>query len=329
MKRVFYVFVGLFLSMNTPAISQDKEDPGFFTLVEEMPEYPGGDDALLKYIAQEMKYPEECRKNGIMGIVLVNFLVNSQGAVGDVKIVRSSNELFNKEALRVIKSIRGYKPGRQKGKPVPVQFTIPIRFALTNDNPESQKEVDKATAIAWYNIGVQDFSDKNYHFATYLFGEALKSSNTWFYEAFLARGKSYMMTNMYSKALEDFDSALNIEPQLIEAHLQKGKTYVLMNDRTDAIRSFQNALQVDSSSVDALQYLGKLHYANFEYDLALEYYERLVALDQTQGLVVYHSLGICYAKRRDTQKACEYMRNASALGIKEAELFVQNLCVDK
>jgi TonB family protein len=327
MKRLFYFSSSLIISINTPAISQEKGSD-FFTITEGMPQYPGGDAALLKYISEEVLYPEECKKNGIMGIVFVSYVVSRVGGIEDVEVVRSSNELFNQEALRVVKSLTGYKPARQRGKTVPCQFTIPIKFVLTNADAESQAEGAKAIAIAYYNLGAQEFALKNYYVAESLFGQALKNTSNWFYQPFLARGKTYIITNKYDQALADFKSVLKIKPQLFDAHLEKGKTYLLQNDKSNAIKSLKKSLKIDSTSVDVLQYLGELHYSNFEYDLALGYYERLVALDQTQGIIYYY-LGICYAKKRDVSHSCEHMSSAFNLGIKDAGLFVQNFCTGK
>ena len=293
-----------------------------------MPVYPGGDEALLRYISENVAYPAKCKANGIMGIVFVSYTVNRVGGIEDVKIARSSNELFNKEAVRVIKSITGYKPGMQKGKPIPVQFTMPLRFVLTDDTPESHTEADRVIAIELYNLGAKEFAEKNYGMAKYLFEQALNKTSSWFYEAFVARGKAHLVTGQYAEALADFERALKIKPQLVDVHLEKAKTHLLLEDKKNAIKSFENGLQIDSTSVIALQYLSELHYSNFEYEIALGYYERLVTLDQTQGLAYYY-LGMCYAKKRDVPNSCKHMRIAFDLGVKEAGLFVQNFCTEK
>ncbi|MFC2175642.1 energy transducer TonB [Bacteroidota bacterium] len=108
----------------------EEAEPDFFTIVEDMPAYPGGDAALLKYIGQTVEYPAIARENGITGVVYVRYIVDKTGAVKDVTIARGADPFLDKEALRVVKTLKGYKPGKQRGKPVPVQFTIPIRFTL-------------------------------------------------------------------------------------------------------------------------------------------------------------------------------------------------------
>jgi protein TonB len=109
---------------------EEESGPDFFTIVEDMPSFPGGDAALLKYIAQNVEYPPIAKENGITGVVYVSYIVGKDGKVRDVKVVRGADPFLDKEAKRVVKTLSGYKPGKQRGKPVPVQFTIPIRFVL-------------------------------------------------------------------------------------------------------------------------------------------------------------------------------------------------------
>jgi TonB family protein len=326
-KRLLFFSISLILSVTNLAISQEK-DAGSFTIVGDMPEYPGGDEALLRYIAEEANYPVECLEKGIIGCVFVSYTINRLGKVENAHVVLSGNELFDKEALRVVNSISGYKPGLTKGKPVPVQFTVPLRFAFTGCSEESKLKLDKKIAIQLYNLGVKEYAQENYGLAESLFWQSLQNSGSWFHEAFIARGKAYLMTKKYNEALSDFESALKIEPKLYDAHLEKAKTYVLLKDQENAVKSMRNALKIKKTSVYALQYLSEVYYANSEYDLALKYFEKLVALDQSQGLVYYH-LGLCYARKRDINKTCENMRLANSLGLKEAELFVQSNCTGK
>lgn len=109
---------------------EEESGPDFFTIVEDMPSFPGGDAALLKYIAENVEYPPIAKENGITGVVYVSYIVGKDGKVRDVKVVRGADPFLDKEAVRVVKTLNGYKPGKQRGKPVPVQFTIPIRFVL-------------------------------------------------------------------------------------------------------------------------------------------------------------------------------------------------------
>jgi len=107
-----------------------EESPEVFTIVEEMPMFPGGDDSLRKFIAKSVKYPEVARENGIQGRVYVQFVVNGRGKVEQVKVARGVDPTLDKEAMRIIETLPSWQPGKQRGKPVKVSFTVPINFKL-------------------------------------------------------------------------------------------------------------------------------------------------------------------------------------------------------
>jgi protein TonB len=109
---------------------ESEEDKPVFFIVEEMPEFPGGTQALQEYIAKSIRYPVIAQENGIQGRVFVSFIVNSKGMVDQVKIVRGIDSNLDKEAVRVIQSLPQWKPGKQRGKPVKVSYTVPINFIL-------------------------------------------------------------------------------------------------------------------------------------------------------------------------------------------------------
>jgi protein TonB len=117
-----------------PVIRVDQEpapDPNEpFTIVEEMPSFPGGQEALMKYIAKEMKYPEEAVENQIQGAVFVTFVVEVDGRISDLKVLRGIRYGCDEEALRVVKGMPKWTPGKQRGKEVRVQYNLPIRFKL-------------------------------------------------------------------------------------------------------------------------------------------------------------------------------------------------------
>ena len=109
---------------------EEEDDDEFFMVVENMPEFPGGDLGLMKYIQKNVKYPPIAKEYNITGKVYVQFIVDKSGTVTNVKIVRGVDKNLDAEALRVVKSLPKYKPGKQRGKPVRVMFTIPINFTL-------------------------------------------------------------------------------------------------------------------------------------------------------------------------------------------------------
>jgi len=105
-------------------------EPEPFIVVEESPEYPGGTTALLKFIGENIRYPAEALNNNIQGRVILKFVVNTDGSADRIEILRGVDPLLDNEAVRVVSTITGFKPGKQGGMPVPVWFTLPVIFIL-------------------------------------------------------------------------------------------------------------------------------------------------------------------------------------------------------
>jgi protein TonB len=114
-----------------PVIPPEKKEP--FISVEEMPSFPGGEPALFKYIGENLNYPLDAQINNIQGKVLLKFVVNADGSADRIEILRSVDPLLDNEAMRVIKSLPRFKPGKQGGVAVPVWFVIPVSFRLENN----------------------------------------------------------------------------------------------------------------------------------------------------------------------------------------------------
>lgn len=106
------------------------EEPEIFTIVEDMPSFPGGEEALFKYLGKSIKYPAMARDAGIQGIVYVTFVVKEDGTISDVRVLRGIGGGCDDEAIRVVENMPDWKPGKQRGKPVRVQYNLPIRFTL-------------------------------------------------------------------------------------------------------------------------------------------------------------------------------------------------------
>jgi len=101
-----------------------------FTHVEQMPQFPGGDRAMMEFLQKNMKYPVIAAEQGIEGTVVLRFVVGKQGEVSDVTVLRSLDPSCDKEAIRVVKSMPKWIPGKQNGNPVLVYYTLPVRFKL-------------------------------------------------------------------------------------------------------------------------------------------------------------------------------------------------------
>ena len=111
-------------------VEEEPEEQTIFEVVENMPDFPGGQAALMQYLAKNIKYPTIAQENGTQGRVIVQFVVNKDGSIVDAKVVRSVDPYLDKEALRVINTMPKWKPGMQRGKPVRVKFTVPVMFRL-------------------------------------------------------------------------------------------------------------------------------------------------------------------------------------------------------
>jgi len=111
-------------------VEEEEEEAAIFFIVEEMPEFEGGEIALRKWIGENTKYPPIARENDIQGKVFVRFCVTSGGAVDKVSIARGVDPLLDQEAIRVVKTLPKWKPGKQRGKAVNVWYTVPINFTL-------------------------------------------------------------------------------------------------------------------------------------------------------------------------------------------------------
>jgi protein TonB len=113
-----------------PQVIEQKVEAEIFTVVEEQPAYPGGEDARMKYLQDNIKYPEEAKELGIQGRVYVTFVVEVDGSITDVRVLRGIGGGCDEEAIRVVQAMPKWVPGKQRGVPVRVQFNLPIKFTL-------------------------------------------------------------------------------------------------------------------------------------------------------------------------------------------------------
>ena len=111
-----------------PKVEEVTEE--IFVVVEEQPEFPGGNTAMMKFLSDNIKYPVIAQENGIQGRVITNFVVEKDGSITDVQVVRGVDPSLDKEAIRVIQSMPKWKPGKQRGSAVRVRFTLPVVFRL-------------------------------------------------------------------------------------------------------------------------------------------------------------------------------------------------------
>ena len=134
--------------MQIISVETDKKESAIieeevFLVVEVMPEFPGGKEALLNYLGENILYPQLARESNIQGTVFVTFIVEPDGSLSKVKVMRGIGGGCEEEAVRVVQSMPKWKPGTQRGKPVRVQFNLPVRFVLhdlpATDSPKKNK----------------------------------------------------------------------------------------------------------------------------------------------------------------------------------------------
>ena len=111
-------------------VEDDVVEQEIFKIVEEMPSFPGGEQKLMEFVGKNIKYPQIARETGIQGRVFVNFVVEPDGSVSNVSVLRGIGGGCDEEAMRVVKSMPKWKPGKQRGKAVRVQYMLPVNFRL-------------------------------------------------------------------------------------------------------------------------------------------------------------------------------------------------------
>ena len=118
-------------TLSTTNMQPQQPDTKVFVVVEEMPKFKGGESAMMEFLMMNMKYPQTAVKAKQQGRVIVGFIVRKDGTVSDVHITRSVGyDVLDKEAMRVVKSMPAWEPGKQNGKPVNVKYNVPITFRL-------------------------------------------------------------------------------------------------------------------------------------------------------------------------------------------------------
>ena len=138
-------------------VKDDLKGTPVFEVVEQMPEYPdGGMAGLMEYFKKNMRYPEAAKEAGMQGRVTVQFVVNKDGSISGAKVLRSVEPDFDAEAIRLVNAMPKWKPGMQDGKPVPVKFTVPVKFMLDEGN---EKVRQKNLAIIMEGTSTADYAD--------------------------------------------------------------------------------------------------------------------------------------------------------------------------
>jgi TonB family protein len=119
-----------------PPVDHENQDDQIFSVVENPPTYPGGEEARIRFLQEKVRFPSEARDAGLQGTVFISFVIEKDGSISDAKVERGVGESLDQEALRVVKAMPNWNPGRQRGQAVRVQYTMPIRFVLNTEKSE-------------------------------------------------------------------------------------------------------------------------------------------------------------------------------------------------
>jgi TonB family protein len=186
------------------SFSQNDPDTGkFFAIVEEMPQFPGGgESAFMEYLMSNIHYPHEAREKGIEGIVIVTFTVDSTGSINGSKISRNVSPDLDAEALRVISTMPVWKPGKQNGRNVSVQYNIPVTFSI-NDTSKNTKNFKRNKH---YDEGIKFFDKEDYVKAIESFTNAIKLDKE-DHSSYYYRGVCFMKSGNKNAACDDWQKA--------------------------------------------------------------------------------------------------------------------------
>ena len=167
--KLFGLFLVLLVCL--PSFAQQKpvekvDRDGVYLMPDQLPEFPGGIQAMMKFLSTNIKYPVEAQKKGISGRVIVQFVIMEDGTLDQAKVIRGVDPLLDEEALRVVKSMPKWKPGMDRGEAVKVRFTAPIMFNLSKKDtprpnfpelvvPLGQEVENRSLQGVWQSCSVQ------------------------------------------------------------------------------------------------------------------------------------------------------------------------------
>jgi len=255
-----------------------------------MPQFPGGEKARIKYLDENIVYPIEARRKGIQGKVFVTFIVERDGSVSNVRLLRGIGGGCNEEAIRVIENMPKWIPGIQKGKPVRVQFNIPIIFKL-NNNVYSNFVPDIE-----YNKGIQQMNNGFYNNAIKHFTNSIDKQGPNYKIAYANRGVCKYHLGDFEYAIDDIHKAQSLNARLNNDYI----AIVLFNIANEYVNQ------------------GK-------YGEALELYKEAMKL-KPKDADTYYNRGIAYYYLGHKEKACKDWKKARKYGSKNVEDLIEERC---
>ena len=276
-------------------------DPAFETLeisqidkslsadIERMPEYPGGDEARLKFLRDSLVYPIDARLKGIQGRVYVTFVIERDGSISEVKVLKGIGYGCDEEAIRVVKSMPNWIPGIEEGKPVRVQFNMPLLFKLNNNG------------VPDYNFskGVKLMKAESYEKAITKFSQSIKTKGSYYKKSFANRGVCKFYTKDYEGSFNDLQHAISLGVELINEEVVK--LYFL---------------------------IAKEYMKNNLYSRAMELYNEAVKLTPDDP-EIYYNRGVAFSYSGDVESACNDWKKSAKLGFQTAGQLYDEHCGKK
>lgn len=225
------------------------DENGVYFVAEKMPEFPGGQEALMKYLSMNVRYPTEAQKNRIGGRVIVQFVITEDGSITQEKIVRGVEASLDTEALRVVRQMPKWSPGMEKGEPVKVRYNIPIFFRMPDEwaapkpklelvFPVGQEVKNTALEGVWQSCSLKMVDDK-YHVRLEPVLKILSSDGT-FMNIFTGDNKVGAMISAqgtYSKESDDTYVEL-LEKSAIDLFKEGSKNAITFNFLNDNLVKF-------------------------------------------------------------------------------------------
>lgn len=184
------------------------EDTLIFHVVEQMPRFPGGEEARIKYLTQNIRYPAEARDNGIQGRVYVTYVVEADGSISNVRVLRGIGGGCDEEAAQLISNMPNWEPGKQRGKPVRVQFNMPILFSIDVFGENAWRQMNE------YDKGIEVMNNELWEDAIKHFSNSIKKEELNYKEAYCTRGICRYQLGFYDLAAKDILQAQNIGAEL-------------------------------------------------------------------------------------------------------------------
>lgn len=254
-----------------------EEDTLRFVVVEQMPQFPGGEEARIRYLSENIQYPVEARNNGIQGRVFVTFVIETDGSITNVDVLRGIGGGCDEAAVHLVSNMPKWNPGKQKGKPVRVQFNMPILYKLGESN-------DNEPTITDYDRGVEEMSIELYAQAIKSFNNTIEKKELKYKEAYCTRGICYYQLGYYELAVDDI-----LEAQDIGADLDKNQVAIV------------------------LYLLANEFFIQSDLKKAIELYSHVIELNP-EDPKAYYNRGLAYNRTGDNVNAKNDWKKAKKLG---------------